>query len=85
MASMRELMEMVGMVGQSSDGPMEMAGKVDQLPNNPGESRQFMLDQLDRLLGTQVLTKQERADILDEIASSATRMSRVLRDSLRGI
>ena len=81
MASMRDLMEMVGKVGQPNS-PMEMAG---QLPDNSVEARQFMLDQLDQLLGNQVLSKQERADILDEIASSATRMSRVLRDSIRGV
>jgi hypothetical protein len=67
MASMRDLMEMI-----------EGANRV---PYNPVEARQHMLDQLDQLLGNQVLTKIERAEIFDEIARTATRMSRGLRDA----
>lgn len=63
MSNMRDLMEMVG--GGFSVGPRD--------------ARQSIMDALDRVLGNQYLSKAERAAILEEVASTATRMARGLR------
>lgn len=63
MADMRTLIEMV------STTPSR----------DPREIEQSVLDMLDRVLGNQALSKTERADIFEKVASTATRMAQGLR------
>lgn len=65
MSSMRELMEMVA--------------SNERMPSDPAQNRQMLLDMLDRVLGNQMLSKAQRAEIMETVAMTATRMAKGLR------